>query len=416
MTAWPAHPAGGPPAASAQPPAALFTAGPRLGWRFRDRRELAAPFPEPAPDAEMMRAAAIERAASTHTSYRKIRKWLGTPSSIVLVVLLLADGCQANLSGTGPPIATDAFVLIICSPGIVITYLRWRRWRQAATAVDRVGQDHQQALAAWQQHEAAWQDAELAKVADATEWGSAGLPEGTLRADVFGGSLQSWQGLLTTHGTSLLASQPVLAVDLSGELACEELTELVRAAGVPAATWLLPAQLGASGLLARLSAAQFADALAEAVHAGPEPGNARVVDRAVDTRVLEQLHAALGGDVTPARLAAAVRAALGHADQTGLLTPAEQALITAELFPVTLPRPDRAEPGAHRGVPNRPRPACRASWRWPPAPGLFHLPGAGTRRPQRPRRDARRPRDPVAHRAGHQQHRTRPRGHHLRRG
>ena len=70
----------------------------------------------------------------------------------------------------------------------------------------------------------------------------------------------------------------------------------------------------------------------EAVHAGPEPGNART-DRAVDTRVLEQLHGALGGSVTPARLAAAVRAALGHADQATPLTPAEQALITAEMFP-----------------------------------------------------------------------------------
>jgi hypothetical protein len=154
---------------------------------------------------------------------------------------------------------------------------------------------------------------------------------------VYGGSLQSWQALLTTHGTSLLATQPLLAVDLSGELACRELTELAHTAGVPTATWLLPAQLGASGLLAGLSAAQFADALAEAVHAGPEPGNARA-DRAVDTRVLEQLHSALGADVSPARLAAAVRAALGHADQAAPLTPAEQALITDELFPAAYRR------------------------------------------------------------------------------
>ncbi len=50
------------------------------------------------------------------------------------------------------------------------------------------------------------------------------------------------------------------------------------------------------------------------MHAGGEPGQARA-ERAVDTRVLEQLHGALGGDVTPGRLAAAVRAALGHTDQ-----------------------------------------------------------------------------------------------------
>jgi hypothetical protein len=337
VTIWPATAVDKPAAGLADRRAALFTPGPRLGWVFRDRRQLVPPYPELPPDLESMRAVAAERAESAHTSYRKIRKWLGMPSTIVLVLLLLADGCQANLSGTGPPIATDTFVLIICSPGIVITYLRWQRWRQAAAAIDRAGDDHQRALAAWQQGENAWQQAELAKLADATEWGSTGLPEGTLRADVFGGSLRSWQALLTTHGTSLLASQPLLAVDLSGELACEELTELARAAGVPTATWLLPAQLGASGLLAGLTAAQFADALAEAVHAGPEPGNARAA-RAVDTRVLEQMHGALGGNVTPARLAAAVRAALGHADQATPLTQAEQTLITAELFPAAYRR------------------------------------------------------------------------------
>ena len=149
---------------------------------------------------------------------------------------------------------------------------------------------------------------------------------------MFGGSLRGWQALLTTHGTSLLASQPVLALDLTGEVICQELTDTARAAGVPATVWLLPAQLGASGMLAGLSAAQFADALAEAVHTDGPLGAARA-ERAVDTRVLEQLHGALGGDVTPARLAAAVRAALGHADRPAVLSPGEQALISSDLFP-----------------------------------------------------------------------------------
>ena len=164
------------------------------------------------------------------------------------------------------------------------------------------------------------------------EWGSAEVPAAALRTDVFGGSLRGWQALLTTHGTSLLASQPVLVLDLTGEVICQELTDTARAAGVPATVWLLPAQLGASGMLAGLSAAQFADALAEAVHTDGPPGAARA-ERAVDTRVLEQLHGALGGDVTPARLAAAVRAALGHADRPAVLSPSEQALISSDLFP-----------------------------------------------------------------------------------
>ena len=312
--------------------ASLFTPGPRLGWMFRDRRELAAPFPEPRPDLDAMRAAAAQQAESAEKAYRKIRKFLGIPSTLLFVVLLLANGCSANINGSGPPVVSDLIALIICGPGMTLTFLRWRKARQAAAAVTEVPDDHQRATAAWQQREDAWQRAELSRLEHADEWGSAELPASTLRTDVFGGSLRGWQALLTTHGTSLLASQPVLTVDLTGEVICQELTDTARAAGVPSAVWLLPTQLGASGVLAGLSAAQFADALAEAVHADGTAGTARA-ERAVDTRVLEQLHGALGGDVTPGRLAAAVRAALGHADRPALLSPAEQALISTELFP-----------------------------------------------------------------------------------
>jgi len=312
--------------------ASLFTPGPRLGWVFRDRRQLAAPFPEPRPDLEAMRAAAAQQAESAEQAYRKIRKFLGIPSTLLFVVLLLANGCAANISGSGPPVVSDLIALIICGPGMTLTFLRWRKARQAAAAAGRVADEHQRAVHAWQQREEAWQQGELSRLDHVDEWGSAQLPGGTLRADVFGGSLRGWQALLTTHGTSLLASQPVLTVDLTGEVVSQEFTDTARAAGVPAAVWLLPAQLGASGVLAGLSAAQFADALAEAVHAGGPAGAARA-ERAVDTRVLEQLHGALGGDVTPGRLAAAVRAALGHAGRPAVLTPAEQALISSELFP-----------------------------------------------------------------------------------
>ncbi len=337
MSTQPAPAGPGPIAEEPDRRASLFTPGPRLGWVFRDRRQLAAPFPEPQPDLEAMRAAAAQQAETAEKAYRKIRKFLGIPSTLLFVVLLLANGCAANINGSGPPLVSDLIALVICGPGMTLTFLRWRKARQAAAAVSRVGDDHQRAIAAWQQREEAWQRAELTRLDQVVEWGSATLPSGTLRTDVFGGSLRGWQALLTTLGTSLLASQPVLTVDLTGEVIGQELTDTARAAGVPAAVWLLPAQLGASGVLAGLSAGQFADALAEAVHVDGTDGAARA-ERAVDTRVLEQLHGALGGDVTPERLAAAVRAALGHVDRPGPLSPPvlsqeERALISAELFP-----------------------------------------------------------------------------------
>src|SRR3984957_15523129 len=255
--------------------ASLFTPGPRLGWEFRDRRQLAAPFPQPRPDLEAMREAAAQQAQSADKAYRKIRKFLGIPSTLLFVVLLLANGCAANINGSGPPGAGDLIALVICGPGMTLTFLRWRRARRAAATVSQVDDDHERALAAWQQREEAWQRAELTRLEQGDEWGSAVLPPGTLRTDVFGGSLRGWQALLTTHGTSLLASQPVLTVDLTGEGICQELTDTARAAGVPSSVWLLPTQLGASGVLAGLSAAQFADALSEAVHAGGAAGAAR---------------------------------------------------------------------------------------------------------------------------------------------
>ena len=83
--------------------ASLFTPGPRLGWVFRDRRQLAEPFPEPRPDFDAMRAAAAQQAESAEKAYRKIRKFLGIPSTLLFVVLLLANGCAANINGSGPP-------------------------------------------------------------------------------------------------------------------------------------------------------------------------------------------------------------------------------------------------------------------------------------------------------------------------
>src|SRR5258707_1055110 len=94
----------------------------------------------------------------------------------------------------------------------------------------------------------------------------------------------------------------------------------------------LPHDLGRCGMLGELSPAQLADAIAEALHAGI-PGGART-DRTIDTRVLQQLGGALAGrGVTPQRLAAAVRAALGHAIPSGILSAGELELLAGDLFP-----------------------------------------------------------------------------------
>jgi hypothetical protein len=306
----------------------LFTPGARLGWIFRDRRTLLAPYPEPEPDAGHLREQAAARTAAAQARYAKARRWAGKPSLIAAVILVLLAGCAKAVNSGADTGRTLLTVLILCAPGLAYwAVCRYRRDQAAAAQPD---QAYRQALQGWQQRATAHEQAQLAELGQVDEWGSAEPPG--LRTDVFGGSWWGWQALLTTHGTSILAAQPLLVMDLSGQLVSGELTAAAeRYARGNAAHYVLPQDLDRCGLLTRLSGPQFADALAEAIHAGM-PGGART-DRAVDVRILGQLIAALDGDIAPARLAAATQAALGHPVDPDLLTAQEEALIAGQLFP-----------------------------------------------------------------------------------
>jgi hypothetical protein len=305
----------------------LFTPGIRLGWTFRDRDGLTAPYPEPQPDPEILREQTAERAVAAQASYARARRWVIKPSLALGLFLLLLAGYAEGRKSTTDAATTLAAAIIVTGSGLGYTIRCW--WRRGRTAAARPEQKYRKAVEAWQQRAADHQRAELGRLGQVPEWASA--PPPALRTDVFGGSLRGWQDLLITHGTSILVGQPLLVMDLSGQLASSELTSAAQAAAVPAAQYVLPADLDRCGLLASLSPSQFADALTEAIHAGA-PGGARA-DRAVDVRVLEQLTAALDGWITPARLAAAAQSALGHPIAPGLLTAQEEMLVGGDLFP-----------------------------------------------------------------------------------
>jgi len=283
---------------------------------------------------------AVRRREAAWAAYLTTRAYLGVPSVIALAAVLAAGAAQAAGGAGGTPWAAAGVAVVVAAAGITVTAVaRGQALRAASPAVLADG-GYSQALAAWQQQAQDWEQAQVTAAGDDPQWVSTGLPAGCLRADVFGGTLAGWQALLTTHGASLLAARPLLVVDLTGEVACQELAQTAAAAGVPAVSWLLPSQLAAAGLLATLTPAQLAAALAEAIHAGNPGGGTggSRADRALDTRVAEQLAEALGGNVTPARLAAAARAALGHATASGPLSAAEQGHIAAQLFPAAYRR------------------------------------------------------------------------------
>jgi hypothetical protein len=319
-------PASAPP--GREPQAMLFTPGARLGWIFRDRRTLLAPYPEPEPDLQQLRDQAAAATAAAQARCARARRWAGKPSLIAAIILVLLAGCAKEVNPGADTGRTLFTVLILCAPGL--TWTGWCRYRRDQAAKAQPDQEHRQALAAWQQRATAHEQAQLAGLGQVDEWGSAEPPG--VRTEVFGGSWRGWQALLTTHGTSILAAGPLLVLDLSGQLVSGELTTLAaRYAGGNAVQYVLPQDLDRCGLLARMSGPQFADAIAEAIHAGT-PGGARA-DRTVDVGILHELIGALGGDIAPARLAAATRAALGHPAGRGLLTAAEEGLIAGELFP-----------------------------------------------------------------------------------
>ena len=302
----------------------LFTPGPRLGWAFRDRRQLITRYPEPEPDPKTVTRQAQARLAQAKQAARFSLRWVARPLLPLAVVLYAASALAAEAH-------RDAGALAVLPIALAVIGAGWPACCLARLVIARradPAQAHQAALAGWRQRASEHEQAELARLDSVPEWSSASSP--ALRTDVYGGTLGGWQALLAVHGASLLAERPLLVADFSGQLAAGDLTALARR-HVQGAAYPLPRALTASGILSRLTPAQLANALAEAIHAGT-PGAAGRADRATDARVAGHLAAALGGTLTLARLAAAVQAALGQPAPDAPLTPQERDLISGDLF------------------------------------------------------------------------------------
>ena len=305
----------------------LFTSGPRLGWVFRDRRRAITAYTEPEPDPRALAGQLTTRRERAQRAWRFSLRWVARPLLPLALVLYAAGTLARDATHRAHPGALAWLPFAVAAAAIA-----WPAWCLARLLLARDADParmHQAALAGWRQRAGEHEQAELARLDGVPEWASARSPG--RRTDIYGGTLAGWQSLLAVHGASVLAAQPLLVADFSGQLASSELTALAQRHGVPAAAYPLPTGLAASGILAWLTPAQFANALTEAIHAGTAGGAARA-ERAVDVRVIEHLSAALGGQLTPARLAAAVQAALGQPVPRGLLTPAEAELIGGDLF------------------------------------------------------------------------------------
>ncbi|MFZ0754274.1 MAG: hypothetical protein WAN00_10950, partial [Trebonia sp.] len=147
MRNWQATPSAGP-----APPAGqdlLFTPGPRLGWVFRDRRELAAPYPEPEPSPHAVHAQAVARMATAEQAWQRTWKWVGKPSIGLALLLVVLAGCARSVSGNTSPGLTAVTIATLCGPGFAWTGWQWLRREQARDVTPE--QEYRQAMAGWDQ-------------------------------------------------------------------------------------------------------------------------------------------------------------------------------------------------------------------------------------------------------------------------
>ncbi|XRQ13386.1 hypothetical protein ACN3XK_21620 [Actinomadura welshii] len=314
----------------------LFTPEPRLGWVFRDRWWFLRPFPEPQPRQQALPDYLARRVRETEQAAQHRLSRTFPISAAIGGALVLFAACTATATTAGPTLPLGTFLLaaIVAGPGLALTWWAVRQRQAARQAYDlaqqQIANAYQDQARQWQARRQAHDTAERARLNTLPEWGAA--PRPGRRLDVFGGNLFAWEALLTTYGTSTLAVQPLLVLDLSREVVSRELVELSRAAWKGVDFQLLPSRLASSTLLTDMEPGDLVDAIVESMHGGtPEAARA---DRSMDDRILTKVCGALGGDVTLGRIAAALRALMGEPDDGDLLTREERRHITGNLFTV----------------------------------------------------------------------------------
>jgi hypothetical protein len=114
---------------------------------FRDRRELAAAYPEPSPHAIQTRPAA--HITASEQAWQRTWKWAGKPGIALALLLALLAGCSKAVSGSFSPGLTAVAILVLCGPGLGYTGWRWLQRDQPREVTPQ--QEYQQALAEWDQ-------------------------------------------------------------------------------------------------------------------------------------------------------------------------------------------------------------------------------------------------------------------------
>jgi hypothetical protein len=294
----------------------LATHGERLGWTFRDRNQYRRRFAEPAPALAPMPRQLVDRLYVLEKER--------TNRIVIPLVVGAVMGFFLSCAGTNQGGASGfllLFLALVCvAGGVGVAALSWNGYNNAKQAYQQWqrenAQAHAFATAQWQDRLDAFDRYQQWLIDTMAEWGAA-TPSPGKRIDVFGGDDESWTGLLTILGGSLLGTHGLLTlVDFSNGNLGDELIDLADRAGHGVQATMLLSQVSQLDLTADLPITEFVHSINEAMH-GSDPGKQH--EKSLDRRLLERIIGALNEDtVTVAKLHAGLERFVTQDDQPEL--------------------------------------------------------------------------------------------------
>jgi uncharacterized membrane protein YgcG len=293
--------------------------GLHLGWipnepglrsRVYDRAAPREPEPDPAKVAAL--------AAAQHARGMWARLLVVTGLFAVILFVPLAAFAHARWAWG----AAGGLALCCWLPVLLLGRKRRRAEAHLREETERGAWLHATELEEYEEGKALWARSEQERIATAPRWLQVAAHEDMSRLDVFGGTVQGRQNMVTGLGWELLAERAVIVLDLSQDKVADGLLDAAARAGLSWQDYQLPRDLNATPLLAGLGGEQIASLIVEVVHA--DDAGATAAGRATDLMILRKVIGVLGGDVTMGRLHAALGVLLSdgeeRADPAAVLT------------------------------------------------------------------------------------------------
>ena len=200
--------------------------------------------------------------------------------------------------------AAGGLALCCWLPVVLLGVKRRRAEGRLREETERGAWLHATELEEYEQGKARWARSEQERIATAPRWLQVAAHEDMSRLDVFGGTVQGRQNMVTGLGWELLAEHAVIVLDLSQDRVADGLLDAAARAGISCRDYRLPRDLNATPLLAGLGGEQVASLIVEVVHA--DDAGATAAGRATDLMILRKVIGVLGDDVSMARLHAAL--------------------------------------------------------------------------------------------------------------